>query len=27
LKKQNISHCVIEFERKDENCEEWDFCE
>ena len=27
LKKQNISHCVIEFEREDENCEEGDFCE
>lgn len=27
LKKQNISHCVIEFEWEDENCEEKDFCE
>lgn len=27
LKKQNISHCVIEFEWEDENCEEGDFCE
>ena len=27
LKKQNISHCVIEFEWEDENCEERDFCE
>ena len=27
LKKQNIFHCVIEFEWEDENCEEKDFCE
>ncbi len=27
LKKQNISHCVIEFEWEDEKCEEGDFCE
>ena len=27
LKKQNISHCVIEFEWEDENCEEGNFCE
>ena len=27
LKKQNISHCVIEFEWEDENCEEWNFCD
>ena len=27
LKRQNISHCVIEFEWEDENCGEWDFCE
>jgi len=27
LKKQNISHCVIEFEWEDENCEEKDSCE
>lgn len=26
LKKQNISHCVIEFEWEDEKCEEGDFC-
>lgn len=26
LKKQNISHCVIEFEREDEKCSEEDFC-
>ena len=26
LKKQKISHCVIEFERENENCEEKDFC-
>lgn len=27
LKKQNISHCVIEFEWEDEKCEKGDFCE
>lgn len=27
LKDKKISHCVIEFEREDENCEEGDFCE
>ena len=27
LKHKNISHCVIEFEWKDENCEGWNFCE
>jgi len=26
LKKQNISHCVIEFEWEDEKCSEGDFC-
>jgi cobalt-zinc-cadmium efflux system protein len=26
LKKQNISHCVIEFEREDEKCSEGNFC-
>jgi len=26
LKRQNISHCVIEFEWEDEKCEEGDFC-
>jgi len=27
LKDKKISHCVIEFEWEDENCEEKDFCE
>lgn len=27
LRHKNISHCVIEFEWKDENCGEWNFCE
>ena len=27
LKHKNISHCVIEFEWENENCEAWDFCE
>ena len=26
LKKEWIDHSVIEFEREDENCEKWDFC-
>ena len=27
LKKEWIDHSVIEFEREDENCHEWDFCD